>query len=263
MQSSPTPILMYHSVSADPPEGFAAFSVSPARFDSHLKLVRGEGFRPMTVSDFVVARERGRVPERAVVLTFDDGLADFYHEAAPVLARHDIRATLYAVAGLIGGTSEWLERVGSGPLPMMTWRQMSEVSHAGIEIGAHSLTHPALDCIPLERARIEVELPKALLEDAVGARVRSFAYPYGYYSRDVRDLLPAAGYRSGCAVGYAHSEADDDIFALHRHIVRRDTSDAELLAILNGAAPTAAMMFDRLRSRAWTMVRHGYYGRLR
>lgn len=254
-----TPILMYHSIDADPPERFAAFAVSPARFDGHLRLVREQGFQFLSVSEFAAARDIGRVPERAVVLTFDDGFADFYYEAAPILARHDARATLYAVAGLIGKTSRWLEDIGAGASPMLTWRQLRDVGHAGVEIGAHSMTHPALDCIPLQQAREEIAQSRRLIEEAIAHEVRSFAYPYGYYSRAVRDLLPACGYRSACAVGYAHSGPDDDVFALRRHIVRGDMADAQLLAILHGAVPSPGMMFDRLRSQAWGFVRHRYY----
>ncbi|MFO1135791.1 MAG: polysaccharide deacetylase family protein [Rhodoblastus sp.] len=254
-----TPILMYHSIDADPPERFAPFAVSPARFDGHLRLIREEGFRFLSVSEFVGARDLGQIPERAVVLTFDDGFADFYYEAAPILARHDARATLYAVAGLIGKTSRWLEEIGAGASPMLTWRQLCEVGDAGVEIGAHSMTHPALDCIPLERAREEILQSRRTIEEALSIEVRSFAYPFGYYSRAVRDLLPVCGYRSGCAVGYAHSGPDDDVFALRRHIVRGDTADAQLLAILHGSIPSAAMMFDRLRSQAWGLVRRRYY----
>jgi len=254
-----TPIFMYHSISARPPARLGPFVVTPRRFEDHLRLFKDEGYSCLTVSQLVEARRQNNVPERSVCLTFDDGYADFYFEAAPILARHQFNATLYMVSGFVGGSSRWLDEIGAGMLPLMDWSQLSATQNAGIEIGAHSVTHRALDSLSSEEASAEISLSKKTLEAGLGTEIRSFAYPFGFYSQKVRDMLPACGFTSACAVRYATSPAADDPFALRRHIVRRDMSDASLLSILRSAPPSGRILFDRARSNLWSGIRHLHY----
>jgi peptidoglycan/xylan/chitin deacetylase (PgdA/CDA1 family) len=132
--------------------------------------------------------------------------------------RYGLTATLYVVAGCIGDTSRWLEREECRSLPMLSWSQLLDIAKSGIEIGAHTVSHPSLDTIRLSQAQVEILQSKCSLEDGLGISVESFAYPYGNFSRAVRDLVVAAGYASACAVRYATSSSLDDRFALSRHL---------------------------------------------
>jgi peptidoglycan/xylan/chitin deacetylase (PgdA/CDA1 family) len=230
-------ILTYHSVAPTAPRRFRAFCVHPQNFEDQVRHIRASGYSALTVSELVRLRAAGAVPEKSVVLTFDDGFADFHTVVLPVLLRYGLTATLYVVAGCIGVTSRWLEQECRS-LPMLSWSQLLDIAKSGIEIGAHTMSHPSLDTIRLSQARIEISQSKRSLEDGLGISVESFAYPYGNFSGAVRDLVVAAGYASACAVRYATSSSLDDRFALSRHIVRDGTDLSDFDALLAGRPGT-------------------------
>jgi peptidoglycan/xylan/chitin deacetylase (PgdA/CDA1 family) len=243
------PILLYHSVSDDPDPWIRRFATPPSAFARHLDLVAAHGTTTLTVSAFVdaLARAPAALPPRPVLVTFDDGFADFGAAALPALRDRGMTATLYATTGLVGGRSP-------GGAPMLGWRDLAEAA-ASVEVGGHTHTHPQLDTVPPARARDEVERCKALLEDRLGAPVRSFAYPHGYSSAPVRAIVRQAGFQSACAVKNAFSSTADDRFALARLTVRRDTPDALIDAWLRGQAAPIAPRRERPRTRAARVAR--------
>ncbi|MFI5013265.1 MAG: polysaccharide deacetylase family protein [Hyphomicrobiales bacterium] len=252
------PLLMYHSVSSGASRGFRPFAVTPERFEEQVRFIRDSGYESLTVSGLVEAMGRADIglPEKCLVITFDDGLEDFYTAVLPILTEYGLTATLYVVTGYIGGTARWLAGAAEGDRKMLSWSQIVEISSLGVEIGAHTVTHPALDAIPLAEARREIFNCKRVLEDRLGAKMRSFAYPFGYYDRAVRTLVEEAGFDSACAVHYAMSSPRDNRFALSRHIVRHDAGADEVGAVLAGRAPLVPLLYDRARSNAWKLLRH-------
>jgi peptidoglycan/xylan/chitin deacetylase (PgdA/CDA1 family) len=102
---APAAILMYHRVTelaTDP----HLLTVTPRHFGQHLDAIRAIGV-PLRLDELVRALEQGRVPRRAVAVTFDDGYADNLDHAKPLLARHDVPATVYVTAGQVGRQREF------------------------------------------------------------------------------------------------------------------------------------------------------------
>jgi peptidoglycan/xylan/chitin deacetylase (PgdA/CDA1 family) len=251
------PILLYHSISTSGNPSFARWALSPAHFDAHLSYMAGAGYTPMTVSSLVATTaDAGRtLPDRPVVITFDDGFADFYDCAMPVLDHYQFNATVYVTAGFLGGTSQWLRRDGEGNRPMMSEAQLREVAASNVEIGAHGMTHQPLDELPIGRARAEIEGSKRALEDAIGGGVRSFAYPHGYAGPHVRRLVQQADYTSAAGVRHAISSPRDDPFCLSRLIVGNETRVTDLAALLSGWGVRRAPFPELLRTKAWRAAR--------
>jgi peptidoglycan/xylan/chitin deacetylase (PgdA/CDA1 family) len=223
-------------------------------------------YTPLTVTQFAqaLADYHVRLPERPVVITFDDGLADFYTDALPILAQHGFRATLYVTTGFVGQTSRWLGAARLGARPMLTWDQLARIQASGVECGAHSVSHPQLDLLPHAAAWDEIVRCKSALEEHLGRLVTSFAYPYGYYTASVRGLVQDAGYAAACAVKHAMSSLGDDRFALARIIVT-DT-DVECFArLLTGDGLRVAPAGERVRTKGWRAARRavGLLERLR
>ncbi len=251
------PILMYHSVSSHATPRFRPFTILPAVFAEQMSHLEQHGYTPVTVTQFVKAMRgvQGQLPDRPVILTFDDGFADFYTNALPVLKLHGFPATLYITTGFIGSTSRWLRREGESARPMLTWEQIAEIDAHGIECGAHTHTHLPLDTAPLTQARDEIVRGKRLLEEKLPHEVTSFAYPYGYYTAAIRRIVQEAGYTSACAVKFTMSSTGDDPFALSRLMVTAGTTLANFAALLQGRLSPVVTMFRRSRSLVWQSLR--------
>lgn len=261
IQMKKVPILMYHSISCNASSRFRQFTVSPASFAEQMAYLHQHGYAPMTITQYVGVRSQGgtALPERPVVLTFDDGFADFFTDALPVLKKYNFTATLYVSTAFIDGVSRWLRHERETTRLMLTWEQLTEISSSGIECGAHSHSHPQLDVLSRRVARDEILQSKRLLEDHLGRQVFSFAYPYGYYTAQVRQFVREAGYTSACAVKHALSSRADDPLSLARLLVSADSTIDEFAASLTGRssspATAAYKIYARARTPLWQLVR--------
>ena len=249
---------MYHSISNSSNPKFKQFAVSPAAFAEQMAYLYTRRYTPITVTQLVHARSQKEIalPERPVVLTFDDGFADFYTDALPVLKRYNFVATLYITTAFVGSTSSWLWREKETTRPMLTWDQIAEINAQGIECGGHSHTHPQLDLLPLSAARDEIVQSKEVLTHHLGQAVSSFAYPYGYHSVALQRIVKEAGYTSACGVKYEMSVETTNPFSLARLLVSEDTSIDALAALLTSSPPSlATTLYKRARIPVWRLVR--------
>ncbi len=247
-------ILMYHGVSPAAARRFREFVVAPGRFEEQMAYLAEKGFRVCTVSELLELRSSlGEPPSRVVALTFDDAFRELHTYAIPVLERFGFRATVFVPTAYIGGSSSWLARIGEGDRPLLTAEELRELASM-VEFGAHSHTHAALDAVPLEAARTEVELSKRVLEETIGREVATFAYPFGYESPAVRRLVAGAGYASACRVGYAISPASEDVYGLSRLPVAGNVSLESFAALVEGQL---SLRGKRVLSYAWRPLRRG------
>jgi len=249
-----TPILLYHSVSEESSAAIAPFTVTPAVFAEHLDAIVESGRRAVTASEYAAALTRGEVPQRAVVITFDDGYADFRRCALPELTRRALPSTLYVTSGFLEGSPDSRTRVRP-PDRMLQWAELSELASAGVEIGGHSHSHFQLDTLGRSRAHDEITRCKELLQEAIAAEVVSFAYPHGYSSRAVRSLTRAAGYRSAVSVKNAFSTGSDDVFSLARLTVKSTTGQAQVRDWLDGVGARTGPPGERVATRLWRTYR--------
>jgi peptidoglycan/xylan/chitin deacetylase (PgdA/CDA1 family) len=134
----------------------------------------------------------------------------------------------------------------------LSWRQIEECHRANIEIGGHSIHHPALDLLPATVLRNEVMGCRKAISDRLGTPVRSFAYPFGYVSRKARASVIEAGFESACGVRYSRSGPEEDHFQLSRLIVRDGCGTRDFIKLLT---VRAGALSDRLRSRVWRGLR--------
>src|SRR5205085_1888546 len=142
-----------------------------------------------TVSQLAGALARDELPARAVAITFDDGAASVASTAVPLLAERGLTATVFCVAGHLGGTSDWPTQPSAAPrLRLASAGELRGLVAAGFEIGSHGFRHAPLDTDDPAVLDRELRESRRVLEDAVGAEVRAFAYPYGVHSRAARDL---------------------------------------------------------------------------
>ncbi|MBJ7594317.1 MAG: polysaccharide deacetylase family protein [Candidatus Dormibacteraeota bacterium] len=203
------PILYYHYIRTIAPTaqnllGFR-LSIPPGLFAEQMALLHVEGAHTITLSTLMAALAgKTTLPPHAVVLTFDDGYADFATAAEPVLARYGFVATDFVVSGFLGRRS------------YMTAAQVLAMDAAGMVIGCHTVHHVDLAAVSLAEARTEIDSSKAALEQLLGHPVLDFAYPYGGFNAAVVQLLQQAGFRDAVSTMYGDTQALNGRYLLHR-----------------------------------------------
>ena len=248
------PILLYHSLTSGASPAYRRFAVDPGAFRTQMDLLAEAGVRTATIGELVALGSD--VPPATVAITFDDGFAELIDVALPTLRERGFRATAYLVSGYIGGTSEWLERDGEGDRPLISWADARSLVSEGFEVGGHGDRHVALDLLGSRDAFADIDASRRILEDGLGRRVDTFAYPYGYHTNATKALVRQAGYSSACGVKHAFSHVADDRFAIARIIVGAETSLDEFAAWLRGTGQLPdTWPGERLRTRVWRMAR--------
>jgi peptidoglycan/xylan/chitin deacetylase (PgdA/CDA1 family) len=231
------PVLLYHRIADDDRDPFA---VAPAAFARQVRLLCESGRTPVTISELADGiRGQGPLPQPALAVTFDDGYGET-PDAVATLHEHGLRVTVYVTAGD-------LDRPGG-----LSTAQLRGLARRGdgVELGAHSVSHPYLDAVGIDAARAEVRDSKVILERQADRPVQTFAYPHGAYDGRVRQAVLDAGYRSAAAVKNAISHCHDDPWAIARYTVTATTTMRRLEALLAGEGAPPAWRNERLRTRA-------------
>jgi peptidoglycan/xylan/chitin deacetylase (PgdA/CDA1 family) len=174
------PILMYHYIRdfTDTTDQLGMnLSVSPATFTAQLKAIKQAGYTPITFKDL------GKdLPAKPIILTFDDGYADAYSAAFPILKEQRATAVFYIVSGLMNKDR------------YVTDGQVKEMDTAGMEIGGHTVSHRNLSAMSESAQRAELHDSKTTLEQLIGKTVDAFCYPAGRYNDTTLALAKEIGY---------------------------------------------------------------------
>ena len=195
------PILVYHHVVPDHSQG--VLYVTPDGLEQHLRFLRDNGYQSVSFTDLADCLEYGAVlPERPVILSFDDGWENQFQYGVPLLQKYGFGATFYVVSSYIDHQN------------FMTTDQLRAMMAAGMTIGGHSRTHPSLPSLGTARLKDEVAGSKAWLEDHFGVAFDTFAYPFGAYSSAVTAAVKAAGYRTARTVDTGTHASGDNLALL-------------------------------------------------
>ena len=206
------PVLTFHSID----DGRAPTSFGPALFARGMETLALGGYRTISLAEAAsLAAAKRPFPERSFVVTFDDGYKNVSESASPALAHHSFTATVFLTTG--GG-----ERTGDGDrLPalfggeMLSWGEIRIMNDAGIDFGAHTMTHPDLTRISHEDAAREIVSSRDVIARAIGAPVTTFAYPYGRY--DAAGLeIAAREFKCACSDELGLFTASSDLHAIPR-----------------------------------------------
>ncbi|MEU9470879.1 polysaccharide deacetylase family protein [Streptomyces avermitilis] len=252
MSEPAVPILMYHSIATAPNDATRALSVAPESFAEQMALLGDLKITPVSTAQLAESwRSGGPLPERPVLITFDDGYEGVHRHALPVLAEHGFASTLFVSTGWIRGAYD----TGGGLDSMLDWDQVRELADAQVEMGGHSHTHPQLDELDDDALRCELLRCKEIIADELGTRPVSFAYPYGYSSRRVREAVREAGFGQSLAVGNALARRRQGPYALRRVTVRRSTGVEEFTRLVEGRAIALNFARDRALTKGYAMVR--------
>ncbi len=220
---------MYHNIDDDPSD---PWSVSPGVFTAQMQWLSAYPHSVLSLEQAVI-NPGSSVHRKDVVLTFDDGYADFYEYALPRLEQYGFAATLFVVAGKVGSMSSW--RKGELRKPLLDWAGLRDVVRRGISIGSHGLHHLDLTTLNSDELLAEVDVSRKVLEDKLGISVKAFSYPWGRCGAREIGAVEKAGYR--CAVlagGRGGNSKGTNRFELKRETMRRGETMAEFEARLGG-----------------------------
>jgi peptidoglycan/xylan/chitin deacetylase (PgdA/CDA1 family) len=193
------PILGYHRVVESLQVGDnLQVTVTAKRLESQMRWFARLGYQCTSLETVGQSLAEGRrLPPRRFVVTFDDGYADTFTTAVPILARFGFTATVFVVTGLVGQTNVWDGGV-SPPAPLMGWDELSALVQNGFSIGSHTKSHRRLTQLSVDEAWVELAESRQCLESRLATGVRTLCYPWGDWSPRVRDLVVEAGYLAAC-----------------------------------------------------------------
>jgi peptidoglycan/xylan/chitin deacetylase (PgdA/CDA1 family)/GT2 family glycosyltransferase len=195
-----TPILMYHAFGS-PDERPSRFIIPAQRFARQMAWLKHRHYQVLSLSEFLSYQYEHRLPpERSVVITIDDGYTDVHRLAHPILKRYHFPATLFVISDQVGTTNQWDQLGELAGRPLSDWPDLKQLACAGVEIGAHSRTHPHLKTLSTEQAWVEISGSRANIERELAMPVRAFAYPYGEFDQASESAVKQAEFLGSCSV---------------------------------------------------------------
>lgn len=278
-------IIDYHRIT--PVKDPYVDSVTQSELDWQCSILK-KYFNVLPLGQAIELLQKGQLPPRSVVITFDDGYANNHSLALPVLKKWDLPATFFIASGFLDGGIMWndaiietfrrtnyesLEISSLAPIPddikgtfdlstqekrvalankfrlavkyldlserekivanlieiadvdlpkniMLTSDQVKDMYVSGMDIGGHTLLHPILTTLPVEKAKQQILKDKEKLQKIIGAEINHFAYPNGIPGKDFlpvhTDILKEAGYKAAVTTKSGVSNPQTDIYQLPR-----------------------------------------------
>ena len=228
------PVLCYHFIRVNPVAHDALgyrLSVTPENFARQMAYLRAQGVRSLTPDEFYYAVISGVQPQgKVVLLTFDDGFADFATAAVPILRKYDMTGIDFVVSSFVG-------RPG-----YMNAAQLREILAEGMFIGDHTVHHLPLGQRSTAVVHNEVFASLLALETIIGRPVADFAYPFGSFNVAVEAIVRAAGFRDAFSTIGGQVQGSSILYQLRRNEILGTFNLYTFAHLLNLPAPTAAQV---------------------
>jgi len=223
--------------------------VTPQAFRDQMQYLRDSDFNIVALETIAQHLDRGtEFTPRTVAVTFDDGFADNYHEAFPVLRALGIPATVFVAVDAVGGRLMSLRDRPAG-IDALDWEQLRCMHQGGVSVGSHTLSHPRLTTLPDDALERELVGSRDTIASRIGTAPDLFCYPRGDLSAGVCRAVRRAGYRLACATSAGGVTARTDPFVVPRTFVARDDTIADFARKLDGD-------FDYLHHGVTLLRRH-------
>jgi peptidoglycan/xylan/chitin deacetylase (PgdA/CDA1 family) len=197
------PILMYHAIGYE--EGNTA-KIPKEKFKEQMKYLKDNGYETLTLDEaYAFFINNKPVPEKSIVLTFDDGYVDNYVEALPILKELGFKATIFMITDLVDKTPGY-----------MNLQQLKEMQAEGMDIQSHTLYHEHLKQLSYEKQVKTLKESKEFLEKSLNKKIQYLAYPYGEYSEETLKIVKEVGYTMALSTNGRWSDKADGILTLDR-----------------------------------------------
>lgn len=195
-------VLNYHKID----NTHHSLAVAPADFESQIKYLSDHGYNSISPDELYEGLAGTReLPEKPVLITFDDGYKDNYTNAFPILKKYGFKATIFAVTSFLGKYPHYF-----------TWDQAREMEKSDISIQSHTVDHKSMTDLTDEQLRDELVESKKKAEEELGHSVDYVAYPTGTYNLHIAEMAKEAGYKAAFTIKYGNVDESSNIYALER-----------------------------------------------
>ena len=205
------PILEYHQVTdeqLDP--DFEVYNVPPEEFSAQLDYLQTQGYTTITLQDFMrVVHGKGELPDKPIVLTFDDGYADNYSTMLPILEAHSMTAVVYVITNELGKEN------------YLTLDALKDMQRRGIEIGSHTADHLPLTSLDAKAQLKQIHESKIFLEWSGLATIYSLSYPNGAFNSAIEEMLKQSEYLTAVTGEAGLNTLDTNPYELYRVHIRK------------------------------------------
>lgn len=222
------PTLTYHRVI---PKAFSIYDYTPEQLESHLRYFKENGYTPITALQMIeMLANPEQLPEKPVVLTFDDGHKSHYTTAFPLLKKYGYQATFFVCTDVIAERSE----------KQLTWDELRIMGQAGMDIQSHTKSHPYLtqarkdesQSAYLKRISSEIYDSKRILEEKLQCKVDLLAYPYGWFNQIIETIAVQAGYQGLFTVNWGVNLPTANPLRIRRRVMENTMGQNDLQGIL-------------------------------
>ena len=200
------PVLMYHSIIYGKGN---SNSLSIETFEKQMKYLKDNGYHTITLTDLYRYFMRVEaIPEKSVVLTFDDGYENNYSVMFPILKKYKFKATIFVITSHIDKDHKF-----------MTSKQLLEMDKYGVDIESHTVNHEKLKMISKDKRLKTLIQSKKDLEKILNKKINYFAYPGGAYNKSAINAVKEAGYTMAFTIDgrwRGWSSKNDGLLSLHR-----------------------------------------------
>lgn len=197
------PILMYHSISNEDPDN--SLLVPPSMFDEQMAWLANNNFTAMSLDDVLDSMTTGKLPKRPVVVTFDDGYADNYTEAFPILKKHNLKGTFFIITDYVDQDSYY-----------MSSDMLKEMNQAGMEIENHTSNHLELNQLSKEDQIASINNGQTFLRNVIGVDANYLCYPVGKYDDITLDVSKELGIKAAVTTQSGISSTCNGAYELKR-----------------------------------------------
>ena len=188
---------MYHRIACIPGDRNA---LPPDKFEEQLTFLARNGYHAITLNDLDAALAKKKpLPPKPIILTFDDGYKDNITTALPLLQKYKMVATVFPIACWVGKENKW-ENFNKQLTTTMDWEELRSWLAAGMEIGAHTSSHPFLTNCDQKQLENELQESKRILEEKLSINIDYLCYPYGAFAAETKKAAKKAGYRMALAI---------------------------------------------------------------
>jgi len=251
------PVLLYHHIQ---PGGFN--TVNPILFERHISYLKEQGYTGVTFRQILFD---SNLPDKPVVITFDDGYEAVYRFALPILEKAGFKAVIFMLAGYVGEKNSWDLSLEPRSIRHLNEQELTDLSLKGWEIASHTMSHRPLIALSKEELKREVEKSCERLEDILKSKPIGFAFPFGCHNAEVRKAIEQAGYLYACGALKRHQLPEsefqlvripvyrfDSVFAIRRKLLypeipRLEYYKLKMVSYLSRLTPVYQTLFKRSR----------------